>query len=371
MSVIALPRPVAPPRSWRPLLLFALLAIVLVAGAVIVGSRRTLPEPFGPARNGLIAYASGGDIFLRDPANGATRSLVEGVSHDVLPEFSPDGTRLLYLREVDDIRTRLFVVAVGGGAPVEVSSGDLVDLRAWAWSPDSTQIAYASLVDGFPQVTIAQADGSAARTLDLGTPADYPAWRPPDGRELVVRLGTGTLKLDLAVVSADGTSIRPLGLERTGINNPRYEFEGPAWSPDGTRIAYQTLHPGDIFRRHMVNADGSGNRQLTKGPENLNEGWNLWSPDGSRIGFGRWIWDQNQWLAVEPADGGTPAIDISPPLEHTETASTGMTWAPDGRSIVANHNGTGRVMTIDPFTGVNQDADWTSDVVPSWQRLAP
>ncbi|HLO36442.1 MAG TPA: hypothetical protein VK194_10185, partial [Candidatus Deferrimicrobium sp.] len=70
-------------------LLLLVLALILAAVAVFVGSRRTaLPAPFGNAGNGLVATSAGGDIVLLDPATGAARSIVKGDSVDEHPRWS-------------------------------------------------------------------------------------------------------------------------------------------------------------------------------------------------------------------------------------------------------------------------------------------
>ena len=62
----------APGRPWRQLGILALIALLLaVTLAVYVGTQRHVPAPFGPARNGLIPYVSGGDIYVGDPADTA------------------------------------------------------------------------------------------------------------------------------------------------------------------------------------------------------------------------------------------------------------------------------------------------------------
>ena len=56
----------------------------------------------------------------------------------------------------------------------------------------------------------------------------------------------------------------------------------PAWSPDGTRMAFNSSSDGneDIY---VMNADGSGQTRLTNNP--AEDFFSAWSPDGSRIAF--------------------------------------------------------------------------------------
>ena len=55
---------------WRAFALLVVLALLVAAlGLAYVGSRPRLPAPYGPAGNGLVAYASRGDIFVADPGH--------------------------------------------------------------------------------------------------------------------------------------------------------------------------------------------------------------------------------------------------------------------------------------------------------------
>ena len=91
--------------------------------------------------------------------------------------------------------------------------------------------------------------------------------------------------------------------------------EGLAWSPDGSQLAFQavvpdedadpsnvTLGPGGDFPAQIfvVNADGSGLRQLTEAGDNR---WPTWSPDGSRIAFGH-----GQLMLATAPDGSQAAF---------------------------------------------------------------
>jgi TolB protein len=134
---------------------------------------------------------------------------------------------------------------------------------------------------------------------------------------------TGSLALrsvwngDIYVVNADGT-------ERTRLTrNPAEEFS-PAWSPDGTKIAFSRF-TGSHFQIFVMNADGSDAAQLTFADAAATGA--AWSPDGTRIAFTRC--GDSCDVYVMDADGrnvrrltyGDPPGDESP------------TWSPDGRSI--------------------------------------
>src|SRR4029077_17031004 len=94
-------RPTLVPRMpWRVdgvgLVIVALLA---VAAFAIVGSRqKRLPPPFGDAGNGLVAYSNGGAIYTLDPRTSVATAIVTGPEVDSQPEFSPDGTKISYVR---------------------------------------------------------------------------------------------------------------------------------------------------------------------------------------------------------------------------------------------------------------------------------
>ena len=82
-----------------------------------VGSQQTqLPPPFGVARNGLITYAKNGDIYTVDPRTGDT-AIVIGPENEIDPEFSLDGTRLMFSRQRGDANTYDQVVSNADGPP--------------------------------------------------------------------------------------------------------------------------------------------------------------------------------------------------------------------------------------------------------------
>ncbi len=95
MDVVARRPLSAPPFPWRTVALLVMLAVALAAAVVAVGSLRQAPAPYGPARNGSVAYGEAGDIYSLDAATGASTAIVTGSPDDFAPWFSRDGTKLL------------------------------------------------------------------------------------------------------------------------------------------------------------------------------------------------------------------------------------------------------------------------------------
>jgi len=116
------------------------------------------------------------------------------------------------------------------------------------------------------------------------------------------------------VIDADGSDLRIL--THRGIDN------SPAWSPDGTRIAFSRDQGSAIY---IMDADGSGVRRLVDaGADNLEPAW---SPDGRWIAFtsGPNI-DETSVTLVRPDGSGLHRIG-------PRGVSTGVSWPPDGSRI--------------------------------------
>ena len=134
-----------------------------------------------------------------------------------------------------------------------------------AWSPDGRMLVFRD-----ESIVVVDVDGSNYRTLydDGGTVhLSPPGRRTGDGSRSVwaryVDFGLG-----LMVMHADGSDPRQIGPDAAGAG-------APAWSPDGSQIAFVT-QPGDIG---VVNPDGSGLRQRLAGQARDVD----WTPDGRLI----------------------------------------------------------------------------------------
>jgi Tol biopolymer transport system component/serine/threonine protein kinase len=131
--------------------------------------------------------------------------------------------------------------------------------------------------------------------------------------------------LELFVIEPDGSNERPL------IAEPGDDWS-PAWSNDGTRIAWSSKRHGhdEIY---VANADGSEQRRLTN--DGLDDRFPAWSPDDSLIAFTRGQGVETE-LFVVSADDGTPVR-----LTNNTAFDGNPSWSPDGAQIAFVSNRTG------------------------------
>ena len=181
-------------------------------------------------------------IVMMNMESGVEAGFTSGPK-DGSPLFSPDGATLAFKRPDDAGRNQIWLIPTSGGEARRLTSA-VGGVTEFAWSPDSSSLAFVSNVD--PD-------------------------RPPDGEEDMPRVKV--------------------------IRRIRYRDDGEGWR-------------GDAFR-HIFTVDVAGGevRQLTDGEGD--DGSPAWSPDGSSIAFisdrggSRDVQDRSA-VYVVPASGGIP-----------------------------------------------------------------
>ncbi len=356
--------------------LAALLASFAFVG--LVGSRRH-PLPTGLARPGLIAFDSGGDVFVSLADGTLARPLTTGPDDDIEAVFSPDGTLIAYLSLVaGSSQVRLNVVAADAPtqAPTVVaelaasqhSTGPLVPYIHIAWSPDSTRIAYTALAGGNPQLFVASLNGSAS--VPIGPPdieGESPVWSP-DGRQIAFRGGHFNQDRGIYVMAADGTGT-PLRLTAPSRaqTTPDIMFSAPAWSPEGDLIAYSSIVDDGGSHVFVVSSRG-GDPQDVSGQPGVSDWSPAWSPGGDWLAWRAGPESATGQFIVARPDG--TGRSVLPPA-----VSGAPVWSPDGRQLIgASPNPasgtTDRLIVIDVVTGTSFDIPAQLAGDPSWQRLA-
>jgi TolB protein len=366
---LTLRRPMVAPRLVWLLLVLALVVALIGVGLFLAG-RPHLPAPFGPARAGPIAFDAGGDIYLVNGDGSGRRVVIGSAADEVSPVWSRDGQRIAYWVKdrVDRVDTLSPWVADADGAhprplvPERRLRGDISS--PIGWSPDAGSLAFSADVDGFgPGIFIVGTDGRGFRQVvaDVAVGAD-PTWSP-DGRSIAYRGPTGTGTFALFVRRLDGVARRLTAPVMEAATDFRYV----SWSPDGTELTYTT----GAANHHAVaiaKADGSGERLVTDGTGD--DIWPAWSNDGTRIAFVR-----AGGLAVKAMIVGADGTDLHE-LPSTNLARFGMTWSPDDRLVFAFADAVGTVadtILILPVDGGPPTiVDATGNAGPgNWQRLAP
>ncbi|HET9522290.1 MAG TPA: hypothetical protein VFO73_14670 [Candidatus Limnocylindrales bacterium] len=367
------------------LVIAALLAVV----AMVVGSRQTrLPPPFGLAQNGLVAYAADGDILIYDPATGTTRPLVSGPEIDHEPMFSYDGSRIGWTRTTTTSGSpaQVIVVADADGSDMVVVTPNTIGTdAAFEWAPDSRALIVAS--GGDLWIYGAERSAGPPQLLAEDAVAYHKPFRPPLGEQVMItRMIDDRVQLLLRDVRSHDETVVVEGDPGVGIGTAR-------WSPDGTQILYgmRPESDPDSERLFIVNADGTGARQITRAPGTWYDIDPTWSPDGTRIAFTRYErvapddWQVRPTGIYSIADGSLTEVGPLPrdvraqhPSSNDGFATPGegffLEWAPDGQILFALHSeAAGHPVMINPADGswrVLDPVAEAGDPLHAWQRTA-
>jgi Tol biopolymer transport system component len=269
----------------------------------------------------------------------------------------------------------LFAV-VGRSAQSQTASPALSARSSLAAATASSKIAFISEPPGGGYcgvVYVMNPDGSGQRRLangaadpgpGCGSEGD-PAWSP-DGRKIAIAGINLDGKSGIYVMNADGSGQRELT-----------PGGSPAWSPDGRKIAYTTVRDGTL-EVDVVNADGSGKFGLPGSDGLFFAGAPAWSPDGRRIAFasGR---DGNPAIYVMNADGsGQRNLTRNSARCTNACPSAGRdsnpVWSPDGRRIAFVSKSQVYVMNADGSRQLRLTRNGARNFAPAWspdgQRIA-
>lgn len=239
------------------------------------------------------------------------RALMLTSADESTPALSPDGTRVAFVRGgaivVLDIASRVQTeVAPRGESP--------------SWSPDGNALYYQRRDTGplIHRLVRRALPSGPEIVLSPDTVDVYDPVVSPDGARVAYRaLSRITLLQSLRVMDADGSS-------EIVVSAPGEWTDGaPAWSPDGSRLAFVRLAKDGTSQIWRVDAEGAAVPALVPITTELAAD-PAWSPDGVRFAF-----SQQGALVTSPVGGGAASAFVTAP---------GFAMAPDfardGRSLV-------------------------------------
>jgi dipeptidyl aminopeptidase/acylaminoacyl peptidase len=249
------------------------------------------------------------------PTDGSEppRQLTRG-ARDAAPRYSPDGRWIAFLRTEDDKPPQLHVMPTAGGDARRVGDHKL-GAAAIAWSPDSRRIAYVARV---PE------EGR------YGTDEDV-----PPGKEPARRITTRKYRIDglgytidrrphVFVVDAVDEDAEPVQVTRGD-----FDHGAPAWSPDGSTLAFVSARheerdrdlASDAFVVDVAEAlaRGTDARQVTRTTTTV--GAPAFTPDGTHLLFAGHgvpldVVGRNTGIFRVPVDGSSDPERLTDPEAH-------------------------------------------------------
>jgi Tol biopolymer transport system component len=251
-------------------------------------------------------------IYVMDADGSNVTRLTDDPLPEFMPVWSPDGSRIAFVRESDSVRaafTGIYTMSPDGSDVRRISSSDGGSDFWPSWSPDGTQIVFAAIRNEDWGIWIVDADGSNEHMILGGTGAGY--------------------------------------------------VDNPVWSPDGNLIAFvgnlavDDYSPDDAL--YVMRPDGSGVNPIADAPGVGVAGDLAWQPLPVQV------------VTVEPTPppmnaGVVDTFTVGPDVRSV-VFGEGSVWV-----AASNNDGSegGRILRIDPETHEVQ-AEIPVEVIPTWE----
>ncbi|MGW5683221.1 S9 family peptidase [Nonomuraea sp. NPDC003754] len=291
-----------------------------------------------------------GELWLVPTDGGAPPRQLTAGRRDAEPAYSPDGQWLAFTRAESGGRPQVHVMPTAGGEPWKVTDQPLGAGKP-VWSPDSRRIAFVARVPEEGRYGDAKPDKERPRRI---TTLKY----------RLDNLGFYTDRRSHVFVTdphASRISVPPA----VQVTEGDFDHDAPAWSPDGTLLAFSAArhdtrhhtHYADIW---LAGPDGTGLRQITD--TTLSAGQPRFTPDGATVCFvaaapgptGRTLVAEHYGVWSVPADGSAPPRRLTA-AEPYHLANNGViATTGDGVLFPSENRGASDLLLV-PYDGADPE----------------
>jgi dipeptidyl aminopeptidase/acylaminoacyl peptidase len=245
----------------------------LVVSALVSAALTGTAAAATPGKNGRILVERNGVLRIdEDPDTPAEVVVFDASTSIGNVRSSPDGTRIAFEFFDDGAggtgRIQIGVARADGTGSRRLTSGS-GNAKQPDWSPDGSRIVFSreNATGDRSRLVVMRADGTRQQPITSVTPNEFhfaPAWSP-DGRTIAFTTSDPErIRIDL---------VRPDGTGRTHLDDSDTTQAFPDWSPDGRSIAFEK--DGDIVIRTLATGAEVTAVPLARNPR--------FSPDGTRL----------------------------------------------------------------------------------------
>lgn len=269
------------------------LLILFGFGSAMLGSLPNVEAakpPPKPTSTGRIAYLATGvgsnfDIYIMN-ADGSTKvNLTNSAQNELAPAISPDGRKIVFARTTSTTPywdSDIYTMNVDGSNLTRLTFGATdqagsITSNMPDWSPDGNKIVYRA-----QGIWTMNANGT--NPTQIHPTGSAPNWSPDGSKIVFMNYDSADTTHDLYTMNSDGSNV--VNITNSIGTTPSSDEGYPAWSSDGTKIAFVADAPefpnaDEVF---VINATGGGHQRLTYTID-YSEYHPDWSPDGSKITF--------------------------------------------------------------------------------------
>ena len=219
--------------------------------------------------------AANHSLYIMNADRSALRRLTYFSEGAFAADWSAVSNKIVFYSHIGNDTWGLSTMDIDGSNRLILLNNQGILNHQPSWSPDGSRIVYCSENNNIREIWIINANGSNPERIEtaLGVCPDW----SPDGNKIVFH-SSWDESSEIYTVNVDGTELQQL-------TNNNSSDRWPEWSPDGNQIVFTSNRDGNN-EIYVMTANGSGQLRLTNNTNGDEEP--KWSPDGNKIVFSYW-----------------------------------------------------------------------------------